>query len=465
MPPKLEPLPQEQLIPLLQRTLISGRDIRALLRSDGFGECQSRNAQLLFVRDFCRTNCGITANNAFLSVGFDISAGNVAKILCKARKTCRAAGRPLSLTEEQEASVINYIRETSRARNFITRGAILRFIEETMWKTVTYSWLRSFLSRHGDEISLRVAKPQENPRLQTPRSHLNQYISLIQRLIHLSPAELIFNVDESGLSDWEERKQKEVIVIKDVEADDLHYGVDRSIRHQTLVCLISASGDAYCPLIIANDRRVLGIFETGVRAEIDLKIAIQPSPYINTDLFEQYISDVFIPSLETNRKMPGCEGKPAILFLDNVRAHCSDRLMERLARFQVLVVSYPPHTSQLFQVLDRLLFGRLKGAKKHLVRDLEKSAQLDHALRVFKAYELATTSTTIRASFRQTGFDYEQRDGVWYLIVNDQRLRGYPEFREVWEVDYPEESLSQRRTQQRWGWLNVAYFPRDFLGS
>jgi hypothetical protein len=105
----------------------------------------------------------------------------------------------------------------------------------------------------------------------------------------------------------------------------------------------------------------------------------------------------------------------------------------------------------------------LKAAKKHLVRDLEESAQLDHIVRVFKAYELATPSTTIRASFKQTGFDYEQRDGIWYLIVNDQRLRRYPEFQEVWEIDYPEESLSQRRRGQVWGWLNKDYFPRNFL--
>jgi hypothetical protein len=463
MPPKLGPLPQEELQPLLQRTMISGQDIRALLRCEEFSECDSRNAQLVFLRDFCRDNCGITANNAFLSVAFGISPGNVAKILCKARKQPRPPGRPLSLSEEEEAAVITYIRETSRARNFVTRAAVLRFVEETTRKTLTYSWIQAFVSRHEGEIALRVAKPQENPRLQTPRAYLNAYIFLVQRIMHLSPAELVFNIDESGLSDWEERKRKDVIVSTELEPGDLHYGVDRAIRHQTLVCLISASGDAYCPLVISNDRRVLGIFEKGVRPGIDLRITIQTSPYITTELFEQYIQEVFIPSLTSNREIPGCQGKPAILFLDNVRAHCSDRLMRELARLRVLVVTYPPHTSQMFQVLDRLLFGRLKLAKKHLVRDLEESAQLDHVIRVFKAYELATTSMTIRASFQHTGFDYEQRDGIWYLILNDQRLRAYPEFREVWEIDYPEESLSNRRRQQVWGWLNEDYFPGDFL--
>jgi hypothetical protein len=185
MPPKLGPLSQDELLPLLQRTMMSGQDISVLFLCEGFLR-DSRNAQLLFLRDFCRDHCGITANNAFLSLSFGISLGNVAKILCKARKQPRAPGRPLSLTLEQEATVISYIRETSRARNFIIRGTLLRFIEENMGKTVTHSWIRSFLSRHGDEVALRVAKPQENPRLQIPRSYLNKYIALVQELIQLS---------------------------------------------------------------------------------------------------------------------------------------------------------------------------------------------------------------------------------------------------------------------------------------
>jgi hypothetical protein len=200
--------------------MMPGQDIRALGRCEGFSDCDSRNAQLLFVRDFCRTNCSITANNAFLSVAFDIFPCNVAKILCKARKAPQAAGRPLSLTEGQEAVVTGHIRERSRSRNFVTRAGILRFVEENMGKTLTYGCIGTFLLRHAGEIVLRVARPQENPRLQIPRSYLDRYISLLHNLIRLSPAELIFNIDESRLSDWEERKEKDVIVSRDVELDD-----------------------------------------------------------------------------------------------------------------------------------------------------------------------------------------------------------------------------------------------------
>jgi hypothetical protein len=125
------------------------------------------------------------------------------------------------------------------------------------------------------------------------------------------------------LFDWDKRKKKDLAVWTDLEPADLHDGVDRTIRHETLACTISASGDASCPLVIASNRRVLGILEKGIRPDIDLKIAIQTSLYITTELFGQYVHEVFIPSVKSNREMPACQGKPAILVLDNVMAHCS----------------------------------------------------------------------------------------------------------------------------------------------
>jgi hypothetical protein len=57
---------------------------------------------------------------------------------------------------------------------------------------------------------------------------------------------------------------------------------------------------------------------------------------------------------------------------------------------------YPAHTSHLFQVLDVLLFGRLKAFKKYLANDGAEDREVDHILRILRAYEAAATSMTIR---------------------------------------------------------------------
>jgi hypothetical protein len=260
---------------------------------------------------------------------------------------------------------------------------------------------------------------------------------MIQELVPLVPTELVFNLDETGLSDWEERKRQPVLTPAEIDGDVIHYPIDRRIRHQTLVCCISGAGDVYCPLLISSDANARSVFEKGVRDGIDLRVEIAGSAYIMTDFFLQYLRDMPIPAVESNRRLPGCRNKPSILFCDNCRCHCSDEILKELANHGVLLITYPPHTSPSFQVPDVLLFGWLKAAKKHLTPSETLSSQLDDVMRVFRTDEIATTSTTIRSSWEKTGFEFHQRDRALYLSVNEQKIRNSDECVEVWRIDYP----------------------------
>jgi hypothetical protein len=44
----------------------------------------------------------------------------------------------------------------------------------------------------------------------------------------LGPTELIFNIDECGFSDWEERKRKPVLIPSSAQGIALRYPVNRS---------------------------------------------------------------------------------------------------------------------------------------------------------------------------------------------------------------------------------------------
>jgi hypothetical protein len=44
--------------------------------------------------------------------------------------------------------------------------------------------------------------------------------------------------------------------------------------------------------------------------------------------------------------------------------HCTEAILRRFAEKGAAVITSPPHTSHIFQVLDVFLFGRLKAAKK-----------------------------------------------------------------------------------------------------
>jgi hypothetical protein len=190
----------------------------------------------------------------------------------------RPLHRPLTLEEDQEIYVLDFIGHGFSAGSYVTQREVLSFLAENFGKTVTHGWLSSYLDPWSDYITRTVVSPQEQLRLQIPPSFLDDCIRLIQTYVPLVPIELIFNLDETGLSHWEERKSKRVIVPSDSTQTPLHYPADRGIRHHTLLCCISAFGDVYTSLLIASRPSANRIFEKGVRAGIDSRLDIGPSP-------------------------------------------------------------------------------------------------------------------------------------------------------------------------------------------
>jgi hypothetical protein len=85
-------------------------------------------------------------------------------------------------------------------------------------------------------------------------------------------------------------------------------------------------------------------------------------------------------------------------------------------------------------------------------------------MRIFRTYEPATTSLTVRNSWGKVGFEFgfQRRDGAIYLFVHEGKIWESPEFAELWRIDDPEMKLSGCRRQQRWGWLNKWFFRVEY---
>jgi hypothetical protein len=253
--------------------------------------------------------------------------------------------------------------------------------------------------------------------------------------------QLIFNLDEIGLSDWEERKPKLSLIPMTVENADLHSLVDRGIRRQMLLCCVSASGNAYCPLLLCSNPAALSIFQMGIRHGIDLRIKIQPSLYLNKDLFLEYVRDVFLPAVESNRELSGCRRKLAILFYDDCSCHWSDEIIRDLAPHGVLLITCQLHSLHNSK-LSASVYLRSLNRQRYIPRDLTQSPVVDHVLRVSRTDEQATTSTSARGSWQNTGPEFIQRDNIYYLSVDESKIRQSATFSEVRNIGYPESELS-----------------------
>jgi hypothetical protein len=82
-----------------------------------------------------------------------------------------------------------------------------------------------------------TVSPTERTQLHVSQSYLDQYLALIKEWVAVVPAELMFSIDECGLSDWEERKPKSVLIPCRVNNVTLHYPVDCGIRAPDIILL------------------------------------------------------------------------------------------------------------------------------------------------------------------------------------------------------------------------------------
>jgi hypothetical protein len=102
------------------------------------------------------------------------------------------------------------------------------------------------------------------------------------------------------------------------------------------------------------------------------------------------------------------------------------------------------YTSHPFHVLDLLLFGRLKAARKYIPRADADPTDTDQLAGIFKAYELVMISTTVRASLKKSGFKYCKLDDTFQLLVNDGKIRDSPGSAEIWRMNFPLKILRQQ---------------------
>jgi hypothetical protein len=60
-------------------------------------------------------------------------------------------------------------------------------------------------------------------------------------------AELVFNLDEVGISDWEDRKTKTAIVSATRRGQTIHHEISRTVKHISAIACVSAAGESLTP--------------------------------------------------------------------------------------------------------------------------------------------------------------------------------------------------------------------------
>jgi hypothetical protein len=105
----------------------------------------------------------------------------------------------------------------------------------------------------------------------------------------------------------------------------------------------------------------------GVRFGTDLILKAREKGYVNTEIFLEYIRMVFMPKLNELLSLEQFADDDAVLLLDNCPSQVGDQVSTILRDARVRIITWPPHTTHVFQELDPCLFGVLKGRGQYIL--------------------------------------------------------------------------------------------------
>ena len=266
------PARQDELEDKLLSIGLSQRDIRYLFASTEFLSLPCLNHQLIFFDNFYRKLFNRPCTTNQLSLVFDMNPRSVRRNLKNGLMEPKELGRHHALSNEIEQQLLNEIELRFKSNNSITQVQLIELIANRYSINVTRGWVNNFLCRRKDEIQKCKSYPQEDTRMAIPREYLEKHIQNLHEVVSGTCRELLFNLDEVGLGEWEDRKIFKVIVPKFADKNSVQHSYKRNSPHITMLVCCSCGGDALTPMIITKNPIPKKFHETGVRIEEDVII-------------------------------------------------------------------------------------------------------------------------------------------------------------------------------------------------
>ena len=295
---------------------------------------------------------------------------------------------------------------------------------------VSQGWWHRFLERQKD-ISLRQGDTTAHVRMDAMnRDTVEHYFSLLHDVLSShdlldKPAQL-YNVDESGVP-LNPRPPK-VVSPKGREMKKVRYRCSGRKGQITSVACANAAGQAIPPMVIYNASKLNPDWTKG--EVVGTKYGLSMNGWINTDLFEAWFMEHFIPNAVSSR--------PLFLLLDGHSTHYQPQVLKFAMEHQCIILCLPPHTTHETQPLDVGIFAPLKVQWGRVCHNFYQKNpgkivnKFNFNTLFSEAWYGAVTSVNIMAGFRKAGVFPFNPNAVTISTLSDKSAEQHsPEAREA----------------------------------
>jgi hypothetical protein len=211
---------------------------------------QFRCQQIDYVRDIAEREPNIPISSNAMGMAFDCPRSSVQSALAHRLELPGERGKHPARDGDREQQIRDWIQQKAEQSRPVRKTEIKDYCTAQLKVSITRGWVNSFVLRHSDQIFKTKSTPQEQQRLQVPRMFLERIVQDLKEHVQRCVVELVFNFDEVGISDWENRKTKTVIVPATMCGQTIPHEIPRIVKHISVIACVSAARESLTPYII-----------------------------------------------------------------------------------------------------------------------------------------------------------------------------------------------------------------------
>jgi hypothetical protein len=151
-------------------------------------------------------------------------------------------GEHAPLDQDHEQQTLDSIRQNAEQDIPVMEGEIMDYCATQFHIKFTRGWANSFILQYSDYVIHMKSTAQEGQRLQVPRAFLEETVQNLNNHVQGCIPELVFNLDEVGISYWEDGNTKTGVVPTAQFGRTIHHGVSRNFKNISVIACDLATG-------------------------------------------------------------------------------------------------------------------------------------------------------------------------------------------------------------------------------